>query len=349
MAVKNVTIYDIAEEAGVSPATVSRVLTGSANVRQDKKSRIEELIQKYNFKPSAVARSLTDTRRKLIGIIATDVRNVFYADLYVACEIAADQLGYTVLLLNSFGIREMEKKQLDKLVEQRVDAVIHLGGAADDVVTNQDYADHLNKVTGSIPVITTGKLDGTDCYRVQIDAVRAMDILLEHLVANGNHRIALAGGRYDVVSTRVKYDRFMEKAGEYRLDVRPEYTDNWGSYNIFAGQQTMDRMFENLQKEKLPVPEAVIAINDQTAAGVIRSIENHGYRIPEDISVVSYDNVDIAKVIEPNITSVDYDFDHFGKIIIETAIAAMDGKKIDRQQYIEPTLIIRRSSDYHRE
>ena len=93
MAVKNVTIYDIAEEADVSPATVSRVLTGSANVRQDKKKRVVELIQKYNFKPSAVARSLTDTRRKLIGIIAADVRNVFYADVYVACEIAADQLG----------------------------------------------------------------------------------------------------------------------------------------------------------------------------------------------------------------------------------------------------------------
>ena len=110
----------------------------------------------------------------------------------------------------------------------------------------------------------------------------------------------------------------------------------------------MDRMFGQLQKKNIPVPEAVIAINDQTAAGVIRSIESHGYRIPEDISVVSYDNVDIAKVIEPNITSVDYDFDHFGKTIIETAVAAMDGKQTDRQQYIEPTLVIRRSSDYRR-
>ena len=348
MAVKNVTIYDIAEEADVSPATVSRVLTGSANVRQDKKKRVEELIQKYNFKPSAVARSLTDTRRKLIGIIAADVRNVFYADVYVACEIAADQLGYTVLLLNSFGIREMEKKQLDKLVEQRVDAVIHLGGAADDVVSNLDYVDHVRKVTGTIPVVTTGKLDGTSVYMVQIDAVKAMDLLLEHLVENGNRRIAMVGGRYDVLSTHTKYDRFLERMKHYELDQRPEYTDNWGSYNIFTGQQTMDQLFDKLEKKGMEIPDAVIAINDQTAIGIMKSIQNHGYRVPEDISVVSYDNIDLTKVVEPNITSIDYGFENFGKKLIQTAISAMDGIKPDKLQHIAPKLIIRKSSDYKR-
>ena len=86
---KALTIYDIAREAGVSAATVSRVLTGSANVRPEKKKRILEIIEKYNFKPNAMARGLSDTRSKLIGIIAADVRNPYYAQVFVACELAA--------------------------------------------------------------------------------------------------------------------------------------------------------------------------------------------------------------------------------------------------------------------
>ena len=98
---KVITIYDIAKEAGVSAATVSRVLTNNANVRKEKKDKVQNLIEKYNFKPNAMARGLSDTKSRVIGIVAADVRNPYYAEVFVACENAAREAGYTVLLCNS--------------------------------------------------------------------------------------------------------------------------------------------------------------------------------------------------------------------------------------------------------
>ena len=112
---KVITIYDIAKEAGVSAATVSRVLTNNANVRKEKKDKVQNLIEKYNFKPNAMARGLSDTKSRVIGIVAADVRNPYYAEVFVACENAAREAGYTVLLCNSQGITQWESQQLAML------------------------------------------------------------------------------------------------------------------------------------------------------------------------------------------------------------------------------------------
>ena len=104
---KSITIYDIAEEAGVSASTVSRVLNGSASVRKEKKDRIQSIIDKYNFKPNALAKGLSDTATKTIGIIVADVRNPYYSALFVACELAAERAGYSVGLSNSLDKKEL--------------------------------------------------------------------------------------------------------------------------------------------------------------------------------------------------------------------------------------------------
>ncbi|MCR5101048.1 MAG: LacI family transcriptional regulator [Butyrivibrio sp.] len=346
---KKVTIYSIAKEAGVSPSTVSRVLTNSANVNSEKKERILELIDKYNFTPSAVARGLTDTKSKIIGIIVADVRNNFYADMYVACERAAVKEAYTVMMLNSFGDIEMEKKQLGKLIEWRADAIIHMGGAVDSMKTNKEYAELVNSVAGTIPFVVTGKLDGTNCYRVQIDAAAAMDMLVDHLVANGNMKIALLGGRIDVESTYVKYNRFKDLVSKYNLKENAVLTDNWGGYSVEEGETTMDMLFKKLTLAAKPIPDAVICINDNTAVGALKSIRKHGYRVPEDISIVSYDNINLASIVEPGITSVAYDYEGFGSTIVRTAVDAIDGKNVSRMIFVKPKeLIVRQSSDYKR-
>ena len=123
---KNITIYDIAREAGVSAATVSRVLTNNANVRPEKKQKVQALIEKYNFKPNAMAKGLSDTKSKVIGVMVADVRNPFYAEVFLACELAAEKAGYTVLLCNSLGDTDREKQNLELFYEQRVSAVIQL-------------------------------------------------------------------------------------------------------------------------------------------------------------------------------------------------------------------------------
>lgn len=336
---KNITIYDIAKEAGVSAATVSRVLTSNANVRPEKKERIQKLIEKYNFKPNAMARGLSDTRSKIIGIIAADVRNPFYAQVFVACEMAARKLGYTVLLCNSLGEREQELNQLGKLHEQRVDAVIQLGGRVDDLVSDAEYAKQVNKLLNAVPMVVTGKLDGTQCYQVQIDAVKTMDLLMEHLIRLGHREIALVGGRMDVLSTFEKVQRYKEILEKNRIEFREELVAMDGAYDDVAAYRQMNDMLD-----KGIVPTAVIAINDFSAAGILKSIKEHGYEVPGDISLVSYDNTYITRLTMPQLTSIDYNYEGFGEKLMETAIAALEGREVPRLQLLTPTLVERESS-----
>ena len=336
---KTITIYDIAKEAGVSAATVSRVLTNSANVRREKREKINQLIEKYNFTPNAMARGLADTRSKVIGIIAADVRNPFYAEVFVACELAARMHGYTVLLCNSLGEAELEKQQLEKLMEQRVDALIQLGGRADDLVSDLEYVDLVNSLPVKMPMVVTGKLDGTQCYQVQIDAMKSMDLLMDHLIGLGHREIALVGGYAKVLSTFEKIQRYKQILQRNHIPFRPEMVEEHGSYNAASAYARMNRMLEEGN-----IPTAVIAINDFSAAGIAQSLTEHGYRIPQDISLVSYDNTYIADVLIPKLTSIDYNYENLGNKLVETAIGALEGKTIPKLQMLDPTLVVRESS-----
>ena len=144
---KSMTIYDIAKEAGVSISTVSRVLTNNAKVSNEKKELVKEIIAKYDFHPNALARGLSETKSKTIGIIVSDVRNPFYASLFVECERIAYELGYMLLLCNSLGNNELEDAHLENLVSQRVDAIIQIGGRVDELVSCPEYVDQLCSIS----------------------------------------------------------------------------------------------------------------------------------------------------------------------------------------------------------
>ena len=335
---KTITIYDIAEEAGVSASTVSRVLNGSASVRKEKKDRIQKLIEKYNFKPNALAKGLSDTATKTIGIIVADVRNPYYSALFVACEMAAEKAGYNVGLTNSLGEIDRECHELDLFAQQKVDAIIQMGGRVDDLITDDEYAKKIRSVCTSTPVIVTGKLDKAPVYSVVIDEGAGMNLVMEHLISYGHEKIALVGGNMMVTSTFYKYRRYQENLKSRGIKERGEYVVN-SAYDPESGYEAMNRIFELDD-----IPTAVIAINDFAASGIIRSIREHGMRIPEDISIVSFDNTYIADLTYPKLTSVDYNYKNYGQALIDTAIAVSMGKECPAFQTVEPKLVVRESS-----
>lgn len=341
---KVITIYDIAKEAGVSAATVSRVLTKSANVRPEKKEKVMELVRKYNFKPNALAKGLADTKSKVIGILTADVRNPYYAELFVACEQAARKAGYSVLLFNTMGELEMEKQMLERLQAQQVDAIIQMGGRVDDLISNMEYVELVNQVMASVPVVVTGKLEGTQCSMVRIDSMAAMNLLMNHLVGLGHERIAFLGGRMDVLSTYEKILRYKLILKEHNLSYDPELVmeggyDEKDGYNEKCGYELMNRLFD----KKIRVT-AVIAVNDFAAAGIMRSILEHGLKIPQDISLVSFDNTYIADLMIPRLTSTDYDYEEFGKALVNRAIEEINGGERRQLITVTPSLVKRESS-----
>lgn len=336
---KKITIYDIAREAGVSPATVSRVLTSNAKVKSDKLEAVQAIIAKYNFRPNALARGLAETRRKVIGIIMADVRNPYYANLFVACEQAARAKGYSLLLENSLGQQEIEEQQLILMEEQRVDAIILVGGRADDLHSNEAFVEKVNQVCNSIPVILTGKLDGTSCYQVRIDAIKTMDLVMEHLLALGHRDIALIGGLDTVASSYEKRKRYKQILAKYQIPCRSEYYENYGGYDYETGYSLTQKLLalDN-------VPTAVIGINDSASAGAMNCILEHGLRIPEDISVVGYDNTLTCNVVTPKLTSIDYNYDDFAEKLIATVESVYSSVSLPPLQLIDPSLVVRDST-----
>lgn len=336
---KEITIYDIAQEAGVSPATVSRVLTNNAKVSDDKKNRVLALIQKYNFKPNTFARGLSDTKSRTIGILMADVRNPYYASLFIACEQAARQENYSVILYNFLGDMRLEEELLGKLREQRVDAIILLGGHEDELHTDMEYVEMINNTMASIPVVITGRLNGTQCSMVRINHMKSMDLLMDHLLSLGHEKIAVIGGRMDVLSTFEKVVRYKQILKMNGIDYDPALIGENGRYDIDSGYTEMNRLFD-----KNIIPTAVIAINDYAALGIVKSIHEHGLAIPEDISIVSYDNTYMAEASAPKLTSIDYNYEEYGKKLVRTAISLIEARPIEQLQTVEPMLMIRESS-----
>ncbi len=333
-----ITIYDIAKEAGVSTATVSRVLTNNANVSKAKREKVEQIIEKYNFKPNLSARRLNDNQTKTIGILSADIRNPYYASLFIECEKRAYERGYSLLLFNSLSDNYLEFGHLEKLMEQNVDAVILSGGKVDELVTDLSYVTKVNDVTVNTPVVITGKLDGSDCYQVSIDQQLAIDLLLNHLLEYGHERIALLGGNPTVQSTVEKRLRFKQTLLRNDLGYVDAFVSDESGYAMVDGYDEMNRLFDSGD-----LPTAVIAINDFTALGIVKSISEHGLSIPEDISLVSFDNTFIADMGLVHITSVDYDYPAFGKALIDTCIGAVENEEMPKKQQIKSKLIVRES------
>ncbi|MDE7325470.1 MAG: LacI family transcriptional regulator [Lachnospiraceae bacterium] len=334
-----VTIYDIAKEANVSAATVSRVLTNSTNVRRDKKERILTLMEKYNFRPNAMARGLVDTKSKTIGIMVADIRNPFYSEAFVACEAAARNYGYTVLLCNSYCDKEQEKILLEKLAEKRVDAIIQMGGRVDESCTNKEYAQYVNRMIQNIPMLVTGKLDGTECYQVQIDAAQSMEIVMDYLEELGHEKIAFLGGFSNVISTAQKEEVYRRKLCGRGIMLPLGLYRQEGNYDNQVGYSAMNAILEAGEQ-----PTAVVAINETTASGIMASIREHGLNVPDDISLISYDNTFMTELITPRLTSVDYDYGAFGDQLIRTVVSVIEGKEVPKVQYVKTRLVVRETT-----
>lgn len=345
MGKSDITIYSIAKEAGVSPATVSRVLTKSAKVSIEKQRLVEAVIAKHDYRPSAIARSLIDTRTNIIGIMVADIRNPYYASMVVACEVEAQKRGYTVILSSLLNDKKQELQSLRKLHDQRVDAIIQLGSSTDDLVIDALFAKEVKRISQSIPFITTGYLHGIEnCYQISIDAEVSMFLVLDHLMSLGHRRIAFVGGRRDVAGTNLMRQQFLYTAGQQGLEFYPEYIID-SSYTVEGGYACFSELRSRSQKQAT----AVVCINDFVAIGFSKAAHEAGIQIPEALSLVGFDNTFLADFMAPPLTSVDYDYECYGAMLTAVAIGAIAGEDLPHRQYVTPKLVIRKSCARARE
>lgn len=336
---KERTIYDIAKEAGVSAATVSRILSGSAGVKQEKRDRVLALVEKYNFKPSALARGLSETHSKVIGMLCPDVRNPYYANMFVECERAAYALGYTLMLNNTFTNEALEIAFMDKMGEQRVEALILCGGVVDWRPLPARYRETLERFAARMPVVVAGRLtDVPGCYQVYIDHKDAMRLAVQHLSALGHQRIAFLHGFRHIYQTRDKLEAFRDIMARLKLPLREEYLVDAGEFDEQGGLLGMNRLLS------LPhPPTAVIATNDLMAAGALQAVSRLGYSVPGDFSIIGFDDSIITDLTEPHISSLHYDYADYGSRLIRMAVDAIAGEDRERESVVHASLTVKDS------
>lgn len=335
---KNITIYDIANEAKVSPSTVSRVLTGNERVKPETKRKVLTVIEKYNFRPNSLARSLLYKQSKMIGIILPDINHPFFSTLVLEMEAKALALGYTTFLCNSMNDYENESTYLQTLMDKRVDGILFLGGRINKVEANQLYAEEMNKTMEHVPVVfVNGTMDDVDAHVVRTDESDGIHKIID-LLWNFNHRnIAFIGGVKGISSREVKLEAFYDAMNKYHLNIN----DDWildGDFDIESGEELAKSLL--YLKER---PTAIVCVNDFIAIGVIRVLQKFGIRVPDDISVVGFDDIYLAKYFPPGITSVTQNYDQLGAKAVEVLVELINGKEPAKEWIIPTKLMVRDS------
>ena len=308
-----VTIKDIAARAGVSVATVSRVINRSEQVTEETKQRVRKVIEEFDYRPNAIARSLYTKKSNVIGCILPDITNRYFAKIYLAIEQIAYKYGYTMFLCNSMNQSKLESVYLKKLVEQQVDSIIFMGGCVNDCVPKADVVEELKAAAAMCPVVViNGEIDDDRIYTVSTDEETAVDRMVHYLVQKGYRRIAMVGGAKGITVTEFKMTAFQKACLKYGL-AEDDFFTCYGEFHFQGGEA----IFQELRQSGR-LPEALIAINDEVAAGILLACVKAGVKVPEELSVMGYDNTDLAECTYPKLTTYSHPYAKLAQFAVET-------------------------------
>lgn len=339
MTQKTITIYDIAKEAEVSPSTVSRILSNSAGVKKEKRERVMQIVEKYHFQPNALAKGLSQLHSKRIGMLCADIRNPYFASIYLECETAAYDKGYNLIFNNTFGREDLEVTYMQKMLEQRVECLIICGGVADWKPLPENYRKALEVCCQQIPVVVSGIMEeAPQCQQISVDLAGGMRQSILHLASLGHQKIAFIHGYNYIYQTQLKIKTFYRVMEELGLPIREEYLVDAGKFDEKSGFQGMNRLLGLAEP-----PTGVIAINDMMAVGALQAIMKLGYSVPDDISLLGFDDTFLTELTQPNITSIHFDYGALGRMLIDAAVRAIEGQPPLEPILVPATLTIRDS------
>ena len=310
---QTVTLDMVAAEAGVSPSTVSRILNGTARVRESKVRAVQAAIAKLRFMPNPVARSLARGKSMSVGVVIQTIDSPFYGEVLAAIENRLTRASYSALFVSGHWREEDERRCIDHLLSRRVEGII--------LVTSCLADQELTNLSRSVPLILTGRrLEAERTLSLDADSTAGARLATEFLLGQGHRRIAfitgpaghpdaaqrLAGYRAALASHKVPFAK--------KLVVAGDYTDAGGHV---AMMQLLDSGEEFT---------AVFAANDQSAYGAMLALHRRGLRVPHDVSVVGFDDLHNSAYTIPPLTSVHRSISELGESAAEAMIDLIEGR-----------------------
>jgi LacI family transcriptional regulator len=330
------TINDVAREAGVSITTVSRVLNNNYPVKKETREKIEKAIEKLNYKPNAMARSLITKRTSVLGVIVPGITNLFFPTIVEAIEEHTKKEGYNILLCNTVGDFKEEKEVVKQLLSRQVDGIIVIDPRFENI--KGGFYDETSK---NIPtIIVNGAPFGSKCNFVSYDEEIGTNEAFEYLIELGHKKIAFVRGHksfsYDIKEKI--YKEIVEKNNLSYVNVIDVGRGN-SSEVVKSTQIELETILSDSNR-----PTAVFACNDLMAVGVINACSNLGVRVPEDISVIGFDNTMLASISNPKLTSVDQNMKEIGhRAAIELLNMVQNGSQSRKKIILDTRLVVRES------
>ena len=328
-----VTIYDVAREANVSMATVSRVVNGNQNVKPTTRKKVLEVIERLEYRPNAVARGLASKKTTSVGVIIPDISNNLNAELARGIEDIATMYRYNIILANSDQNEEKELTLLDTMLGKQVDGI---------VMMSEEVTETLQRAVEAcpVPIVLAGSISSTEkVASVNIDYYKAALEAVQMLIDNGHTRIAFVSGplQYKVNGERklAAYKDTLQKAN-IAIDEAL----------IVAGDGAYDDGLEswtNLSELENP-PTAIFVGNDELAIGLVHGIQDSGKMVPEDVEIISFENSKLARMVRPQLTSVVLPLYDIGAVAMRLLTKYMNKEEVDDQRVILPHRIEQRNS-----
>lgn len=333
----NLTIKDIAKMAGVSPATVSKIMNNYNGVNKDTKQKVMDIIDETGYRPTFSAKSLATKKSNLIGLIYAGKINVdfthpFFNKVMTSFKKVMGELGYDILMFSNEQFHQDNGSYLARCRHFQVDGCLIIAGEEIEETVYELAQSEIPCVGVDLP------FTGPKYSYVMTDNEKISEKIVEHLYLQSIRDIAFISGKKDSSIAKLREQGFIDAMQQFGMEV---YTD-WVQYGDFfedSGYQAMNKILENA-----PYPKAVFAASDLMAFGAKQAITEHGLKIPEDIRLIGCDDIDACKFSTPQLTTVRQDKEKLGQLSAHLLNDLINGESEKQPILVDPELIIRESS-----
>ncbi len=325
------TIREVALKAGVSVATVSRVLNKSDTVREQTKQKVEQAIRELNYEPSVLGRNLRNSQSKLLLILIPNISNPFYTKIIKGIEDTVIEKGYNILLCETNSNPKREAIYFNLVRNRLADGIISMDPTVDK--------EKLYKLASNYPIVQCSEYDESGIIPyVSINNELAAYHAVKHLIKLGNRKIALINFDEKFLYSRERYRGFVKALEEFEIPVNKDWVYHTDKLTFDSGQQAM-RILLN-QKEK---PTAVFAVSDILAIGALKELNEQGLCVPQDLAIVGFDKISFSNMTNPTLTTVSQPMYKMGCLSAEMIIKKINGEEVNSCM-LEHELVIRDST-----
>lgn len=331
------TIYDVAREAGVSMATVSRVVNGNPNVKPTTRKKVLAAIDQLGYRPNAVARGLASKKTTTVGVIIPDISSIFFSELARGIEDIATMYKYNIILSNSDQNLDKELHLINTMLGKQVDGIVFMGG--------QITEEHVSAFKQApVPVVLAATVDETkQIPSVNIDYEQAVYDAVSYFVDRGHQKIAaVIGPIEDPVNGEAKlrgYRRALE-------DGDVSYDEGYvaiGDYTYDSGSEAVDQL-----RQLAEPPTAIFTATDEMALGVIHHIQDNNLSVPNDVEVISCENTRLAQMVRPTLSTIVQPLYDIGAVGMRLLTKYMNKETVEEETVVLPHRIeFRQSTKEH--